>query len=98
MLLGALPLKDKKEAKKYEPLKFMIENIKTKTKGEAFSRAQLADRKEDIIRDLIELRALLRFAMRKDELFELGEGVDPAQVLKGSARALSLPRRPWDPA
>ena len=91
MLLGALPLKDKKEGKKYEPLKFMIDNIKTKTKGEAFSRAELADKKEDIIRDVVELRTLMRLTvMRKDEQFELGEGVDAASVLKNAPRTATV--------
>jgi hypothetical protein len=52
MLSGALPVakKDKKDKKAVDPLRHSIDNIKTKTKVEAFTRAELAERKDDLLR------------------------------------------------
>jgi 3-methyladenine DNA glycosylase AlkC len=52
MLAGALPVakKDKKDKKVADPLRHSIDNIKTKTKVEAFTRAELAERKDDLLR------------------------------------------------
>jgi len=63
MLAGALPIK--KDKKKGDPLRHSIDNIKAKTKVEAFTRAELAERKDDLLRDLNELQLLLNLTIKR---------------------------------
>jgi len=71
MLAGALPIK--KDKKKGDPLRHSIDNIKAKTKVEAFTRAELAERKDDLLR----YTAGFPFANERCNLISLGSGSLP---------------------
>eukprot|EP00005_Dracoamoeba_jomungandri_P002096 CAMPEP_0174253966 /NCGR_PEP_ID=MMETSP0439-20130205/3325_1 /TAXON_ID=0 /ORGANISM="Stereomyxa ramosa, Strain Chinc5" /LENGTH=987 /DNA_ID=CAMNT_0015335303 /DNA_START=51 /DNA_END=3011 /DNA_ORIENTATION=- len=76
MLLGALPVA-KRERKKWEPLRYTIENIKNKTKTEAYVRDILSIKKDIIIRDLTEIQGVLNNTVSKQQ-FEFGDEDEPA--------------------
>jgi hypothetical protein len=65
MFLGAIPLPKKDKKEKFQSLRHSAQVIKEKTKAEAFTRLELSELKDDIIRDLMELQGALKFSVKR---------------------------------